>query len=42
VPDYIWETQETFNRCGHCERIYWRGSHAEHSQEVIKRIFKSV
>ncbi|MBE9544717.1 MAG: hypothetical protein IMF02_09520, partial [Proteobacteria bacterium] len=42
VPDYIWETQETFNRCSHCERIYWPGSHAEHSQEVIKRIFKSV
>ena len=42
VPDYIWETQETFNRCGHCERIYWPGSHAENSKEVIKRIFKSV
>ncbi len=39
VPDYIWETQETFNRCGHCERIYWPGSHAENSKAVIKQIF---
>ena len=39
VPDYIWETQEIFNKCSHCERIYWPGSHAERSMERINQLF---
>lgn len=39
VPDYIWETQEIFNKCSQCERIYWRGSHAERSMERINQLF---
>ena len=41
VPDYIWETQEIFNKCSHCERIYWPGSHAERSMDKIRLIFDS-
>ena len=40
VPDYIWETQEAFNQCRQCERIYWPGSHAERSMERIEQLFK--
>ena len=39
VPDYIWETQEAFNQCRQCERIYWPGSHAERSMEKIRLLF---
>jgi hypothetical protein len=39
VPDYIWETHDAFNRCNQCKRIYWSGSHAERSMDMIKLIF---
>ena len=39
VPDYIWETQNTFHTCSHCRRIYWSGSHIRRSRDIIKRIF---
>ena len=38
VPDYIWETQNTFHTCGHCRRIYWSGSHIQRSRDIIKRL----
>ncbi len=41
VPDYIWETQDAFNQCPQCKRIYWSGSHAERSGEIINQIFDS-
>jgi uncharacterized protein with PIN domain len=40
VPDYIWETQDAFHTCSHCRKIYWSGSHAERSHDIIKRLFK--
>lgn len=42
VPDYIWQTRATFNECSRCGRIYWPGSHAEHSRERINRLFCCV
>ncbi len=36
VPDYTWETQETFTRCPRCLRIYWRGSHTERALAEIR------
>jgi len=41
VPDYVWETHDAFKRCSQCKRIYWSGSHAERSMDMIKRIFDS-
>ena len=38
VPDYIWETQDTFHTCTHCRRIYWSGSHIQRSRDIIKRL----
>ena len=40
VPDYVWETQDTFHTCSHCRRIYWSGSHIRRSRDIIKRVFK--
>lgn len=39
VPDYIWETHNTFKTCRRCRRIYWAGSHIERSAERIKGLF---
>jgi uncharacterized protein with PIN domain len=38
VPDYIWETQDTFHTCSHCRKIYWSGSHIQRSRDIIKRL----
>jgi uncharacterized protein with PIN domain len=40
VPDYIWQTHDEFHMCRQCERIYWAGSHAERSREVVEDLFK--
>ncbi len=41
VPDHIWETHTIFHTCSQCQRIYWPGSHIEHSLDIIKKIFDS-
>lgn len=40
VPDYIWETHDAFRSCSQCGRIYWPGSHAQRSRDIIERLFK--
>ncbi|MFC1856648.1 Mut7-C RNAse domain-containing protein [Thermodesulfobacteriota bacterium] len=40
VPDYIWETHDSFQICTRCGRVYWPGSHTEQSQERIDRLFE--
>ena len=39
VPDYIWETHQSFRRCNQCGRIYWAGTHIKRSMERIKELF---
>ena len=39
VPDYIWETHNTFNACSQCRRIYWSGTHSVRSMEIINQLF---
>ena len=41
VPDYVWENQDSFKTCIECKRIYWQGSHAKRSMEIIKKLFES-
>jgi len=41
VPDYVWEAHDSFQICVQCEKIYWRGTHAAHSLEIIKQLFDS-
>ena len=40
VPDYVWETQDTFRICVICHRIYWPGSHTRHSLDIVERLFR--
>jgi len=41
VPDYVWESQDSFKACSKCKRIYWQGSHTKRSMEIIKKLFES-
>ena len=41
VPDYVWESQNSFKACRECKRIYWQGSHTKRSMELIKKLFES-
>ncbi|MFW6172393.1 MAG: Mut7-C RNAse domain-containing protein [Elusimicrobiota bacterium] len=38
VPDYVYKTHDKFSICKNCERIYWKGTHRELIDKVIKRI----
>ena len=42
VPDYIWETNETFRKCPRCNRVYWPGSHTKRSMQRIEDLFNVV
>lgn len=37
VPPYVFQTQEQYMECPHCQRIYWRGTHW---QAMVGRIDK--
>jgi uncharacterized protein len=39
VPDFIWQTRDSFQICGRCRRIYWPGSHTQRSHDIIMRLF---
>ena len=39
VPDYVWESQAAFSRCPDCGRIYWPGTHADRSRNMIRQVF---
>ena len=39
VPDYVWETNDTFRQCIECNRIYWPGSHTKLSMDRIRSLF---
>ena len=40
VPDYIFETQNQFQRCPVCDGIYWPGSHTQRSLAKIQQLLK--
>jgi len=39
IPDYVWETHDEFRSCPECHRIYWAGTHIEHSLERFRSLF---
>ena len=41
VPEYVSTTRETFVRCPHCLRIYWKGTHTVKMVEAMHRIFST-
>ncbi len=40
VPDYIWETQNSFRICHQCSKIFWPGSHIKRSMDLIDTLFQ--
>lgn len=36
VPPYVYQTQEEFGYCTHCDKIYWRGTHVQHVLEALE------
>ncbi len=41
VPHYVYETHQEFMTCGHCGRIYWKGTHRDKALSEVRRIFGS-
>ena len=39
VPDYVWETHDSFRTCDQCGRIYWSGSHTTQSMNRMQQLF---
>ncbi len=37
VPEYVFETQTSFQRCPQCRKIYWAGSHPERMRQQLER-----
>ena len=38
VPAYVFATQESFQECPGCGRLYWRGTHRQRMAEELGRI----
>jgi uncharacterized protein with PIN domain len=38
VPPYVFETQDAFERCARCGRIYWRATHRDEMMKQIRAI----
>jgi len=36
VPEYVFQTQEIFHICPHCEDIYWSGTHKKNILSFIQ------
>lgn len=41
VPAYVFRTQDRFQRCAQCRKLYWPGTHLERIAERIVRIRKA-
>jgi len=40
VPPYVFNSQQEFKTCGHCGRIYWKGTHRDKVLAELQDIFK--
>ncbi len=38
VPDYIYKTHDKFSKCVNCEKLYWKGTH----QEMVNKILRDI
>lgn len=38
VPDYVYQTQDSFQQCPNCRRIYWSGSHLQNVRENLEKM----
>ena len=42
VPAYVYETQNTFETCPSCKRIYWNATHKERMVKQLEEILKEI
>ncbi len=42
VPPYVFQTQENFFQCKHCEKIYWNGTHIKHIKKTISKTIRKI
>jgi len=38
VPAYVFGTQQAFNRCPQCRRVYWAGTHWGNAREILETL----
>jgi uncharacterized protein with PIN domain len=38
VPALVYRRFRKFVRCGHCGRVYWRGTHFQRLQRLVARV----
>ena len=38
VPPYVFETQDRFETCSQCRKIYWKATHAQQMVEQLKNV----
>ncbi len=36
LPEYVLQTQERFNWCHHCRKVYWAGTHVRNMIRTLK------
>lgn len=41
VPDYVRETQQYFQQCPTCKKIFWSGTHYKRIKEKINSLYRS-
>ncbi|MBI5593214.1 MAG: Mut7-C RNAse domain-containing protein [Deltaproteobacteria bacterium] len=39
IPPYVFETQDRFETCSQCRKIYWKATHVEKMVEQLRNIF---
>jgi uncharacterized protein len=42
LPEQVLQLQESFTRCGGCDRVYWPGSHWEQMRERMRAALGGV
>jgi len=41
VPEYVFQINDIFYRCPECNRIFWKGTHFELANILIKKLLKN-
>ena len=39
VPEYVCKTQDVFGQCPTCNKIYWKGTHYERMEKILRKLF---
>jgi len=38
IPSYVFQTQEEFSYCPSCQKIYWKGTHWDLANQLLKKL----